>query len=302
MGSGQPECPQRLDAIRDALGASGLLPGMQQFEAPLAEFADLLLAHDEQHLLNLQGIGTARDYHVFDYDTIMMAHSWSAALRAAGAGVYALQLLFSGQAQQVMALVRPPGHHAERQRAMGFCFVNSVAICAAKALHSYGLERVAIVDFDVHHGNGTEDIFAQEPRVLFASSFQHPLYPGTPFATNCPHIVNMPMPAGIGSAGYRTVLNEQLWPRLHEFQPQLLLVSAGFDAHQADPLGALDLATEDYHWLGEQLGQIAAQHCEGKLIALLEGGYNLKALGDSVVAFLRGLGAKEGADLCSQTG
>ena len=292
MGSEQPECPARLQAITAELESTGLLQAMRSELAPAAEWQDLIRVHDEQHLEHLRSLGESGETHMIDFDTIMMQHSWQAALHAAGAGCRALELSESGAAQQAFCLSRPPGHHAERRRAMGFCFLNHIAVCAAKALDSYGMSRVAIVDFDVHHGNGTEDIFANEERVLFASSFQHPLYPGTPFATDKAHIVNMPMPAGIGSARYRQTLEQRLWPAIDAFQPQLILVSAGFDAHQADPLGGLGLLTEDYHWLGQHLQQLADQHCAGKLIAILEGGYNLPALAQSTCAFL--LGARPG--------
>ena len=287
MGAEHPECPQRLEAVFSALKASGLLAQLEQLPALPASPPDLLRAHPAAYVEMLERLGSSGRSHELDYDAIVTPRSWDAILYAAGAGLQALNLVHEGPARRAFCLTRPPGHHAESERAMGFCFFSNIALVAKRALEVHGYERVAIVDFDVHHGNGTEAILHDDPRVLFCSSFQHPHYPNTPFATDQDHIVNLPLAAGTDSKTYRALLEAELWPKLHAFAPELVLVSAGFDAHQDDPLGAICLREADYYWLGEQLKGISDTHAGGKLIALLEGGYNLRALGASVVAFLQ---------------
>jgi acetoin utilization deacetylase AcuC-like enzyme len=226
---------------------------------------------------------------MLDPDTAMGPHTLDAALRAAGAVVHAVDLVMSGEFQAIFCAVRPPGHHAERNRAMGFCFFNNVAVGAAHALAAHGLERVAIVDFDVHHGNGTEHIFENEPRVLFCSSFQHPFYPFTGHETDTPHIVNITLPAGSDGTRFRQEVEAHWLHRLHEFKPQLVMVSAGFDAHAEDDMSHVRLREPDYIWITRELKKVADQYAGGRIVSTLEGGYNLSALGRSAVAHVDAL-------------
>jgi acetoin utilization deacetylase AcuC-like enzyme len=228
-----------------------------------------------------------------DADTAMSPESPEAARRAAGAVVAAVDAVMGGEVTRAFCAVRPPGHHATRETAMGFCLLNGIAIGAAHAVHAHGLSRVAVVDFDVHHGNGTEAIFAAEPRVAYLSSHQHPLYPGTGMEsdTGVGNVVNAPLPLRAGSAVFRDAWRAKLLPALEAFRPQLLLVSAGFDGHRLDPLADLELTAEDYRWLSAELADVAARHCGGRLVSVLEGGYSLTALRECSVAHLRGLTA-----------
>ncbi len=289
MGSGHPEQPARLRAIHARVEESGLLARMQQHEAPLANDAQLLLAHPQTYLQRLQASSPASGHYPLDADTRMNPHSLSAARRAAGAAVLGVDLLLRGDARAVFCAVRPPGHHAERQRAMGFCLFSSVAIAALYALEHWGLERVAIVDFDVHHGNGTEDVVAGDERILFCSTFQHPLYPYSGTGPAAANVVNLPLPAGCDGDHFRAVMLEQCLPRLAAFAPELLLISAGFDAHRADPLAGMALEAADFGWATTRLAEQAADSAGGRLLASLEGGYDLGALADSVQAHLEAL-------------
>ncbi len=293
MGVGHPEQPARLQAIHDRLEESGLLARMEQLAAPLATDARLRLAHPESYLRRLQACSPSAGSYPLDADTLMNPHSLTAARRAAGAALLGVDLLMQGEARAVFCAVRPPGHHAERQRAMGFCLFSSIAIAALYALEHWGLERVAIVDFDVHHGNGTEDVVAGDERILFCSTFQHPLYPYSGTGPTAGNVINLPLPAGCDGAQFRTVMLEQCLPRLAAFAPQLILVSAGFDAHRADPLAGMALVAEDFAWITARLVEESARSAGGRLLSSLEGGYDLEALADSVQAHLEVLLAAE---------
>ena len=296
MGNGHPECPQRLDAIEDRLLISGLDQALERREATAASMADMELAHGRMHLASLRGLSDGlRDdiaaggptHAQVDPDTSINLHSWDAILMAAGAAIDATDAIMAGEMVNAFCAVRPPGHHATRNETMGFCFFNNVAIAARHALDVLGLERVAIIDFDVHHGNGTEDIIAGDDRVLMASFFQHPLYPNSgavPMGTN---MVNVPIPPYTRGMEVREIIDVMWMPRLEEFRPQMLFISAGFDAHREDDLGQLGLVEADYEWITRRLKDLADRHCGGRIVSCLEGGYALSALARSVVAHLR---------------
>jgi acetoin utilization deacetylase AcuC-like enzyme len=278
-GTMHAERPERLDAVIAALTP---VPGLDWHEAPEATREQLARVHDKDYvdrILDAHVVDSLR----LDEDTVMSPGSARAALRAAGAGVAAVDWAMQAPGRRVFCAVRPPGHHALAGTAMGFCLFNSIAVAAAHALAAHGLERVAIADFDVHHGNGTQDLFAGEPRVLFASSHQMPLYPGTgSVAENrAGHVLNAPLAPGSGGRELMAAWRERLLPAIDAFAPQLLLVSAGFDAHRLDPLAQLELEAADYAELTTDLLAIARRHCEGRVVAMLEGGYSLEGLADS---------------------
>lgn len=289
MGSGHPEQPARLRAIHARLEESGLLARLRQHEAPLATDPQLRRAHPDSYLQRLQASSPSSGLYPLDADTHMNPHSLAAARRAAGAAVLGVDLLMRGEARAAFCAVRPPGHHAERQRAMGFCLFSSVAVAALHALEHWGLQRVAIVDFDVHHGNGTEDVVAGDERILFCSTFQHPLYPYSGTGPTAPNVLNLPLPAGCAGEGFRKVILEQCLPRLASFAPELLLISAGFDAHRADPLAGMALEAADFGWATARLAEQAGVSAGGRVLSCLEGGYDLEALADSVQAHLEAL-------------
>jgi len=286
ISADHPESPQRLRAIRDRLIASGVDGLLQHDTAPLATREQLVRAHDPAYVDALLATDTTAGPVHIDADTAVSAHTLPAALRAAGAAVHAVDLVLDGKARLAFCAVRPPGHHAERARAMGFCFFNNVAVGAAHAL-ARGLSRVAILDFDLHYGNGTADIFQRDPRVTLLSTYQHPLFPGWKGAPHAPNLIDVPLPAHSGSTAFRAAVANQWLPVLERLRPELILVSAGFDAHQDDPLGDLRLRTEDFAWLGAVIREVADQCCDGRVVATLEGGYDLDALGRSVERFLR---------------
>jgi acetoin utilization deacetylase AcuC-like enzyme len=299
MGPGHPECPERLDAIEDRLLASGVGLVLERRDAPKASPDDIELAHTRMHVAALRGVGQeldetikagGRGYAQIDPDTLMNPHTWSAALRAAGAVLAATDAVISGELENAFCAVRPPGHHACRGQAMGFCFFNNVAIAAKYALERHGLKRVAIVDFDVHHGNGTEDIFTGDNRVLMVSFFQHPFYPYSGADTNAPNMVNLPVPAYTRGMAIRELIEQAWMPRMEEFKPEMIFISAGFDAHREDDLGQLGLVEADYTWITMRVKEIANKYAKGRIVSSLEGGYNLSALGRSVDAHLRVLG------------
>ncbi len=287
MGSGHPECPARLDAIHDHLLASGLLDHLLDVVAPMATREQLGRVHDARYLDAIEAISPKRGVIHLDPDTAMNPHTYHAALHAAGAVIKATDLVMSGEIENAFCGVRPPGHHATRERAMGFCFFNNVAVGAAHALAEHGLERVAIVDFDVHHGNGTEDIFASDPRVMMVSTFQHPFYPYSGTEDPAPNMINVPLPAGAGTRQFREAVVESWIPALDGFKPQLVLFSAGFDAHTEDDMAMLRFSDADYAWVTEQVKGVADRHAGGRMVSTLEGGYALSALGRSVVQHLR---------------
>ncbi|NUO72953.1 MAG: histone deacetylase family protein [Frateuria sp.] len=289
-GPGHPESPARLRAVLAALDRDRFA-ALDRIEAPRASREALERVHDAAYVTRILESAPAEGLLRLDEDTLMSPGSIEAALRAAGAMVAAVDAALNEPAGRAFCAVRPPGHHATANRAMGFCLFDNVAVGAAHALAEHGLERVAIADFDVHHGNGTQDIFAQEPRVLFASSHQTPLYPGSGTAdeTGESNLANAPLPPGTGSQAFRRAWEDVLLPRLHAFRPQLLLVSAGFDAHRADPLAQLQLETDDYAWLTTRLLDVACTHAAGRLVSTLEGGYDLPALAASAAAHVAAL-------------
>jgi acetoin utilization deacetylase AcuC-like enzyme len=291
MGQWHPECPARLSAIEDQLIASRIDTLIERESPPLADEAALLRVHTEAHVeyIRSRSPHEHEGYAPIDPDTSMNAHTWQAALRAAGAAVAATDAVIEGRYDNAFCSVRPPGHHAEPARAMGFCFFNNVAIAARHALEVHGLQRVAIIDFDVHHGNGTEAAFSGDSRVLMCSFFQHPFYPFSGAENQAANMVNLPMPARSKGMEVREAVDMMWLPRLHEFKPEMLFVSAGFDAHREDDLGNMGLVEDDYTWLTEQVRTIANRYARGRIVSCLEGGYNLSALGRSVVAHIRAL-------------
>jgi acetoin utilization deacetylase AcuC-like enzyme len=293
MGPGHPECPERLDAINDRLIGTGVMDVLEAHEAPLAELADIALAHDAELIDTLDALNqklqtspTAR-YAQIDPDTSLNRHTWNAVRRAAGAAIAATNAVMAGQLNNAFCAVRPPGHHATYSRAMGFCVFNSIAIAAKHALERHGLERVAIVDFDVHHGNGTEDILSGDPRTLMVGIFQHPFYPGSGANSPADNMLNLPVPAYTKGDVIRELIKTHWLPRLEAFKPQMIFISAGFDAHRDDDLGQLGLVEADYTWITQQICAVAKKHAQGRIVSSLEGGYNLSALGRSVEAHLR---------------
>ena len=289
VGAGHPERPARLNAIQDQLLSSGMDFALRRHDAPVAKREHLDRVHDPDYVT---GILTEAPYEGIlrlDADTVMMPDTLEAALRAAGAVILGVDLVMNKEAGSAFCAVRPPGHHAERHRAMGFCYFNNIAVGAAYALDVHGLDRVAVIDFDVHHGNGTEDIFQDDPRVLFCSSFQHPFYPFTGHESDTDHVINIPLSAGAKGAEFRHQVEAHWLPALEAFQPQLVFISAGFDAHAEDEMGHLRLREADYAWVTGELKSIAEKYAEGRVVSALEGGYALSALGRSVVAHLDAL-------------
>jgi acetoin utilization deacetylase AcuC-like enzyme len=287
MGPGHPESPQRLDAVSDALIAAGVMTLLEEREAPLVDRECLLRVHDADYLDELEARVPPWGRVQLDPDTAMNAGSLAAAQRAAAAAVLATDLVASGRADNAFCNVRPPGHHALPGRAMGFCFFNSVAVAAAHALAVHGLARVAVVDFDVHHGNGTEAMFAHDPRVMMVSSFQHPFYPHSGVEGRSDTMVNVPLPAGSSGARFREVVEREWLPALARFRPEMLFVSAGFDAHRDDDMASLALVEDDYAWVTRRIMEVAYTHAAGRIVSVLEGGYELDALGRSAVSHVR---------------
>ena len=287
MGAGHPESPQRLKSVLAALEASGLAARLDKREAPAASREQLERVHAREHIDFVFESAPQGGYAYLDPDTSMNERSLSAALHAAGALVAATDLVVSGETKRAFCAVRPPGHHATRERPMGFCIFNNVAVGAAHALEAHGLERVAILDFDVHHGNGTEDAFHDDPRVMLCSTFQHPYYPYSGADSGNEHIINVPLAAMTDGSGFRAAVERFWMPALEAYRPQLVFVSAGFDAHRDDPLAYLKLDDEDYRWVTERLVEVAQRHAEGRVVSTLEGGYNTQALGRCVVEHLR---------------
>lgn len=289
MGAMHPESPDRLSAIRDQMISSGLEMFVQHHEAPVVELQSLYRAHAAGYVDELLENVPERGILHLDPDTAMCPDTMRAALRAAGAGVMATDMLMRGDARTAFCAVRPPGHHAERMRAMGFCFFNNVAVAARHALEVHGLERVAIIDFDVHHGNGTEHILADDARVIMLGFFQHPLYPYSGSTPSGANIHNTPLPAGTRGDTVRDLLTQSWLPQLEAFRPQMIFISAGFDAHYEDDMATMGLLEGDYAWMTQQLRLFADAHCEGRIVSMLEGGYALSALGRSVVAHIKAL-------------
>lgn len=285
-GPWHPEGPGRLSAIEDHLIATGLDPVLRHYEAPPATREQLLRVHDADYLDALDSRSPEHGVIHVDPDTAMNPYTLDAARHAAGAVVQAVDLVLAGEVRNAFCSVRPPGHHAERRRAMGFCFYNNVAVGAAHALASGQVQRVAIVDFDVHHGNGTEEIFHHSRQVLFCSSFQHPFYPYTDLNFRAPNVIHAPIAAGLGGTAFRVAVDEEWLPALARFAPQMLFISAGFDGHRDDEMSQLCLTEDDYAWATRVLHALAAEHAQGRIVSVLEGGYDLPALARSVRAHL----------------
>jgi acetoin utilization deacetylase AcuC-like enzyme len=296
MGGGHPECPERLDAIEDRLLLTGVGDALERGEVPLATLPQIVRAHSVEHLEHLEQLsqrliadepagGPAQA--LLDPDTVLMRYTVLAARRAAGAAIAATDAVMSGALENAFCAVRPPGHHACLGQAMGFCFLNNVAIAARHALEAHGLERVAVVDFDVHHGNGTEDILAGDTRVLMVGIFQHPFYPFSDVDHPAANMLNVPVPAYTKGMDVRELIEMTWMPRLEEFRPQMIFISAGFDAHRDDDLGQLRLNENDFAWITERVRGVAQRHAQGRIVSMLEGGYNLDALATSVEAHIR---------------
>jgi acetoin utilization deacetylase AcuC-like enzyme len=287
MGADHPECPERLGAINDMLLVKGLLDYMSPYDAPLATLEQLGRAHASRYVAELLDASPATGYHRVDPDTEMNPFTTTAALRAAGAAVLATDLVLSGEAPTAFCCVRPPGHHAERGAAMGFCFFNNVAVGIRHALAAHGLARVALVDFDVHHGNGSEDIFRGDERVLMCSIFEQGIYPFTGDNATGPNMVNVGLPSRSGSDKFRDAVSQHWLPALDAFAPELIYISAGFDGHREDDMGNIGLLESDYAWVTQQLMAVARRHCQGRVISCLEGGYMLSPLARSAAAHIQ---------------
>ncbi|WP_171016180.1 histone deacetylase family protein [Ramlibacter sp. 2FC] len=296
MGEGHPECPARLDAIEDRLLVTGVGDALQRREPTPASLDEIELAHGRMHVAALRGLSAqlredmqaGGPAHVqIDPDTALNVHTWDAALRAAGAALDATDAVLAGELENAFCAVRPPGHHACRDKAMGFCFFNNVAIAAKYALERHGLQRVAIVDFDVHHGNGTEDIVAGDERILMVSFFQHPFYPEGGARSSAANLVNVPVPAYTRGMAVRELIELMWLPRLEAHRPEMIFISAGFDAHRDDDLGQMGLVEQDYTWITSRIKDVARRFAKGRIVSCLEGGYNLDALARSVEAHVR---------------
>ena len=298
MGAGHPECPERLDAIHNRLLITGLADVLEQREAPLASLADVELAHDRWYVASLRGMSDriaeekaagGPAYAQVDPDTSMNAWTWTAALRAAGAALDATDAVIAGELENAFCSVRPPGHHAMHGKSMGFCFFNNVAIAAKYALQRHNLQRVAVIDFDVHHGNGTEDILAGDERALMCSFFQHPFYPYSGDKEPAPNMCNVPVAAYTRGMHIRELVDTFWVPRLEAFEPQMIFISAGFDSHRDDDMGQLGLTEQDFAWITFRIKDIARRFAKGRIVSCLEGGYVLVPLANSVEAHIRAL-------------
>jgi acetoin utilization deacetylase AcuC-like enzyme len=284
-----PESADRLTAIHDQLLASGLEMILHHYEAPLVTQEQLERVHSPDYVSELCHKLDDRERVWLDGDTMMMPATLTAAKRAAGAAIKGVELVMAGQAQSVFCAVRPPGHHAEYAQAMGFCLFNNVAVACAHALAEYDLEKVAIIDFDAHFGNGTDQLFKHNSKVMICSCFQHPFYPNTGEPSYQGRIINVPLAAGAGGKALREGVEQYWLPALAAFEPELILISAGFDGHREDDMSELDLVEDDYAWLTQQIKRIADQYAQGRIVSVLEGGYALSALGRSVAVHLKAL-------------
>lgn len=287
MGAGHPESPARLTAIEEQLKKSGLDASLLHCEAPLATEDELAKVHTREAIARIKEHTPESGYYFIDGDTLLNPSSWTAARAAAGAALAATKSVLEGKVANAFCSIRPPGHHATPDTAMGFCMFNNIALAAKYALDQYGLERVAIMDFDVHHGNGTEAVFKSDPRVLMVSFFQHPCYPFSGLNSVSDNMQNFPVPAYTDGASIRSLVEQHWLPALHAHQPQMVFISAGFDAHRDDTIGQLRLVEADYAWMTDQIMQIAKQYAQGRIVSCLEGGYNLAALGRSVASHIQ---------------
>lgn len=289
MDGGHPESPARITAIRNQLVSSGLYASLQAHEAPLANDEHLLRVHTQRYVEYIRHVAPQAGLVRLDPDTAMGPMTLSACLHATGAAILATDLVMGGKANNAFCCVRPPGHHAGRERAAGFCIFNHIAASVAHAISQYGLERVAIIDFDVHHGNGTEDIFKDNPKVMLCSTFQHPFYPYSGANSRTERMINVPLPAYTNGKSFRQAVEKEFTPALESFKPQMIFVSAGFDAHVHDPLAQLALVENDYVWVTQFIKAIAHQYARGRIVSSLEGGYQLSALANSATAHIRTL-------------
>jgi acetoin utilization deacetylase AcuC-like enzyme len=289
MGADHPECPERLHAINDQLIASGLLDHLIHYDAEMANKDQLTQVHTNEYVEWVFQNAPAEGLINLDGDTAMNKYTLSAALHAAGATVQAVDLVMAGEVENAFCCIRPPGHHAGRSGASGFCIFNNIAVGAAHALKQHQLQRVAILDFDVHHGDGTEDIFHGNPQVMLCSTFRHPFYPYTGAESGNDHIINVPLAAGTRGTEFREAVTQHWLPALDRFQPEFLFISAGFDAHYEDDMGGLALKEADYLWITETLKQVAKKHAQGRIVSVLEGGYALHALGRCVMTHIKSL-------------
>jgi acetoin utilization deacetylase AcuC-like enzyme len=289
MGADHPECPERLHAINDQLIASGLLDHLIHYDAEMANKDQLTQVHTNEYVEWVFQNAPTEGLINLDGDTAMNKYTLSAALHAAGAAVQAVDLVMTGEVENAFCCIRPPGHHAGRSGASGFCIFNNIAVAAAHALKHHQLQRVAILDFDVHHGDGTEDIFHDNPQVMLCSTFRHPFYPYTGAESGNDHIINVPLAAGTRGTEFREAVTEHWLPALDRFAPEFLFISAGFDAHYEDDMGGLALKEADYLWITETLKQVAKKHAQGRIVSVLEGGYALHALGRCVMTHIKSL-------------
>lgn len=286
-GEGHPENARRISAIEDQLIATGLLDVLRNFDAPEVTSDQLLRVHARAYLDAIAAMVPESGYKRVDPDTIISAGSLQAARRAAGAVVAATDLVLNGEMESAFCNVRPPGHHAEINRAMGFCLYNNIAVGAAHALEQHGVNKLAILDFDVHHGNGTEDIFKDDHRVLFCSTFQHPFYPYTALLEPAENRVNVPLQAGAGSEEFRAAVTDRWLPALDKFTPEMVFVSAGFDAHRDDDMSHVNLTDADFTWVTERIVDVASKSASGRIVSTLEGGYELRSLARCVESHIR---------------
>jgi acetoin utilization deacetylase AcuC-like enzyme len=289
MGPYHPECPERLDAVQDRLISSGLDALIEHHLAPAVTREQLSRVHAAHYIDEIEEASPESGVHYLDPDTALNPDSLDAARHGAGALILATDLVVGGKRDSAFCAVRPPGHHATRDRAMGFCLFNNVAVGVAHALEHHGLARAAVVDFDVHHGNGTEDIFAGDDRVVMTGTFQYPLYPYSGVEPLGPNMHNVPLSPGSGSEAFRKAFVEVCLPALEAHRPEIIFVSAGFDAHREDPLANLQLTDDDYGWVTSRIAEVAARHAGGRIVSTLEGGYALSALGRSATAHVRAL-------------
>lgn len=289
MGADHPECPERLHAINDQLIASGLLDHLIHYDAEQASKEQLTQVHTKEYVEWVFQQAPTEGLINLDGDTAMNKFTLSAALHAAGAAVQAVDLVMAGEVENAFCCIRPPGHHAGRSGASGFCIFNNVAVAAAYAIKHHQLQRVAILDFDVHHGDGTEDIFHDNPQVMLCSTFRHPFYPYTGAESGNDHVINVPLAAGTRGTEFREAVIQHWLPALDRFQPEFLLISAGFDAHYEDDMGGLALKEADYLWITETLKQVAKKYAQGRIVSVLEGGYALHALGRCVMIHIKSL-------------
>lgn len=287
MGLYHPESPQRLVAIEQQLLTSGLMLQLQRHDAPLASIEQLARVHKRSYIESVQLATPETGLVYLDPDTAMNPFTLNAALRAAGAAVLATELVLTSKVKNAFCAIRPPGHHAESARSMGFCLFNNVAVGVAHAIEQYHLRRVAIVDFDVHHGNGSEEIFRDDTRVMLCSTFQHPFYPYCGADSSNQHIINVPLSRGASGIAFRKAVIDHWLPALEDFQPEMIFISAGFDAHRDDELAQLCLCTDDYVWITQQIKEMADKNACGRIVSVLEGGYELNALGRCVTAHLK---------------